>query len=89
MILTTVLSHPWTCLHVASDQRLRGGSDPPNSRSGSAPGEPRTNRVLNHACSLSLGTSLQKPRLHVLIRIILNRIGMRVSAVHMRNPKLD
>ena len=30
-----------------------------------------------------------KPRLHVLIRITLNRIGMQVSAVHTRNPKLD
>ena len=30
-----------------------------------------------------------KPRLHVLIRITLNWIGMRVSTVHTRNPKLD
>ena len=34
-------------------------------------------------------TSRDKPRLHALIRITLNRVGMRVSAVHTRNHELD
>ena len=35
------------------------------------------------------GRGTLKPRLHVLIWITLNQIGMRVSAVHTRNHKLD
>ena len=52
-------------------------------------GRAYSNQVILNTYNLYTCTCLYLEGLHALIRITLNRVGMRVSAVHTRNHELD